>query len=116
MNNSFSFKVYCSVRELEKKLNNAYQKMRVESIDGIRSSAPYAVAISGRTAMFSPLLYQVDIYIWDDNDGSVTLEIEPVGDGASAFFRTSLNQERGVYRELKSSKKQANKLIELLGL
>lgn len=42
MGNSFSFKLDCSVRELERMLNNAYQEMRVESIDDIRSSAPYA--------------------------------------------------------------------------
>lgn len=116
MGNSFSFKLDCSVRELERMLNNAYQEMRVESIDDIRSSAPYAVAISGKAALLSPFLYQVNIYIWEDNDDSVTLEIEPIGDGAFVYIRTSLNQEQGVYRELKSSKKKASKLIELLGL
>ena len=116
MDNSFSFKLHCSVRELERKLNNAYQKMQVESINGIRSTAQYAVSISGRTAVLSPFLYQVDIYIWADNGENVTLEIKPIGDGGSKFIRTSLDQEYGVYRELRSSKKKAKKLIELLGL
>lgn len=116
MDNVYSFKLYCSVRELERKLNTAYQKMQVECISGIASTAQYAVSISGRTAMFSPLLYQVDIFIWDENDGSITLELQPVGDGATTFFRTSLNQEHGVYRELKSSKEKARRLIGLLGL
>ena len=116
MDNSVTFKLYCSVRELERKLNSAYRKMHVESIDGIRSTAQYAVSISGRTAMLSPFIYQVDIYIWDDNDGTVTLEIQPIGDGVSAFIRTSLTQEYGAYCELESSRKKASKLIELLRL
>lgn len=111
----YEFETNMTIREIEKILNKSFAKMGVEHRQNIGgSSADIAIGVSGRTAPFSPFIYVLEIYVWN-NGNNRTVQVNAVGSGGETYFRTMLTRQTGVYMDLKSAKKKRTILLRLFG-
>ena len=85
---SVEFVTSKSLREIEKALQKAYRRAGVESVEQKPGTSSYSVALYGKPAPLSPFVFEVDVTIWSENDGT--------------------------YRELKASKKRRDIILNEL--
>lgn len=111
---SVEFVTSKSLREIEKALQKAYRRAGVESVEQKPGTSSYSVALYGKPAPLSPFVFEVDVTIWSENDGTYTVELEAVDDGGGKYFGTVLTREYGTYRELKASKKRRDIILNEL--
>lgn len=111
--NNFEFTTQLSVQEIARLLEHAFRKIGVEQ-RGVISGYPadIAVRVSGRAAIFSPFIFLIDIYVWD-NGADRTVSLVALGSDLGTYFRTSLTRQWGVYAQMKASKQRRNKILRL---
>lgn len=109
--NNYEFSTQLSVQEIARLLEQASRKIGVEQrsmIPGFPSDIAWRV--SGRTAPFSPFIFLIDIYVWN-NGTNRTVSLIALGSDTATYFRTSLTRERGVYAQMKASIQKRNQIL-----
>ena len=111
--NNYEFSTQLSIQEIASLLDHAFRKIGVEQREAISGyPADIALRVSGRTAIFSPLIFLIDIYVWN-NGPNRTVRLIALGSDAGTFLRTSLTREQGVYAEMKASKRMRDKILHV---
>ena len=104
------FSTSLSLPQLEKKLQRVFNSIGAEKVEEVSgSSANIKIQVSGKTAIFSPLIWLVQVFVWDTgNEREVTLNA--LGSSPSEFLATSIRREKGVAIDFAKSIKKRNEI------
>lgn len=108
------FETTLSLLDIEKLLNKSFLELGVENIETISgSNAAIRVVISAKTAVFSPLIWAIQVFVRDlGNRREITLNA--LGSNIGQLVFSSLKKEKGVSIDFSVSKKKRDKLYNKL--